>query len=300
MKKLGIGQPIVGTEIQHINLDAYPRLSSVGYFSPLRYPGGKGFLTGYLASAIEALPSENGASYVEPYCGGAGAALALLGQGKVDRVYLNDRDVRVYSIWRAMLQENQRFLEVLKATPVTLKTWRESREVLEDAGDSYSFEVGFAAYFINRTSRSGIIFGSGPIGGYKQQGNWKIDARYYKETMERRIQWLGSQSRKIALSNEDGLPFLRRCTKQLDGASTLYFVDPPYVQAGSRLYLNAMNDKLHRDLATFLKSDACKHWVLTYDNDPLIRELYDGRKMSYLSVNYSLRKTRKENELLVR
>lgn len=290
----------MGQSLRHVDLSTFPRLRRTDYLSPFRYPGGKAFLTGYLADAIAALPKSATANYVEPYCGGAGAALALLGLGQVERVFLNDRDIRIYSAWRAILKENERFLDTLQTTPVTLKTWRKCREVLTDCGDEYSFEVGFATYFINRTSRSGIVLGSGPIGGYEQKGTWKIDARYYKETMERRIRWIGDQSGKIHLSNDDGLSFLEKSTQKLDGDSSLFFVDPPYVQAGSRLYLNAMNDQLHRGLADFLKSGACKHWVLTYDNDPLIQELYDGRDISYLSVNYSLRKTRKEKELLVR
>jgi len=290
----------VAEALQHIDLTAFPRLRPVEYLSPFRYPGGKAFLTGYLADVIAALPIEAPVNYIEPYCGGAGAALALLWQGKAQKVYLNDRDIRIYSAWRAILKENDRFLQALKDTPVNMDTWWKCREILSECGDEYSFDVGFATYFINRTSRSGIVVGSGPIGGYEQSGDWKISARYYKDTMEKRVQWIASQSKHIELSNDDGLNFLKRCSTDLNASNSLYFVDPPYVKAGSRLYLNAMDDALHRSLAGFLNSGACRNWVLTYDNAPLIRELYSAREISYLSVNYSLRKTRKENELLVR
>jgi len=286
--------------LKHIDLASFPKLKPTEYFSPFRYPGGKAFLTGYLADVINALPRSFSTNYVEPFCGGAGAALALLGQGKVEIVYLNDRDPRIFSAWKAILDENERFLNMLQDTAVTIDTWRNYRDLLKNYDGGYSFEVGFATYFINRTSRSGIVLGSGPIGGYDQKGEWKIDARYYKETMERRVRWIGTQASNIVLSNEDGLAFLERCSSELDGRSSLYFVDPPYVKAGSRLYLNAMNQQLHYQLAKFLKSGACHHWVLTYDNAPLIRKLYAGREIASLSVNYSLRKTRKENELLVR
>lgn len=288
------------SDLQHIDLSKFARLKQTEYLSPFRYPGGKAFLTGYLANAVKNLPSAEDVSYVEPFCGGAGAALALLGQGRVKKLHLNDRDVRIFSAWQAILYENERFLSTLKETPVTISTWQRFREILTDNPSKYSFELGFATYFINRTSRSGIILGSGPIGGYGQSGNWKIDARYYRETMERRIKWIGSISDQVSLSNTDGISFLKRCSTKLNGDSTLYFVDPPYVQAGSRLYLNGMNDRLHRGLATFLTSGSLPHWVLTYDNDPLIREIYADRELSLLSVNYSLRQTRKANELLVR
>ena len=81
--------------------------------------------------------------------------------------------------------------------------------------------------------------------------------------------------------------------------STFYFVDPPYVGAGSRLYLNAMTLGSHRELAELLQSGALEHWVLTYDDDPLVRKLYSDLEMANLQVNYSLRSTRKAKELLI-
>lgn len=287
-------------EYTSIELTAFPRVKPVEHLSPFRYPGGKTFLAGYLANAISALPAPQGATYVEPFCGGAGAALALLGQRKIIQVHLNDKDIRIYSAWRAILKENKRFLTALRDTPVTLDTWMRCRSILTDYDDDYSFDLGFATFFINRTSRAGIIQASGPIGGYDQKGAWKIDARYYKKTIERRIERIGTLAKQIKITNRDGLDFLKWCSKHLDRKSTLYFVDPPYVQAGSRLYYNDMNDKLHHELAHFLKSGNCKHWILTYDDDVLIRKLYYGIQIKHLPVNYSLRKIRKENELLIR
>lgn len=285
--------------IPHIDLTAYPRLNLAGHLSPFRYPGGKAFLAGYLADEISALPMSGAATYVEPFCGGAGAALALLGQGKVNQVHLNDKDIRIYSAWKAILTDTEQFLMALRDTPVTLDTWMNCQSILTDFGDQYSFKLGFATFFINRTSRSGIIQNSGPIGGYNQVGNWKIGARYYKKTMERRIRRIKDLAGRIKISNYDGLDFLEQCSQSLSGDSTLYFIDPPYVTAGNRLYYNDMNDQLHHKLAHFLKSGVCKHWILTYDDNSKIRELYRDRKTKSLTVNYSLQKNRKENELLI-
>ena len=281
-----------------IDLSAYPRLKSVERLSPFRYPGGKAFLAGFLADAISALQVRS-ATYAEPFCGGAGAALALLGQKKVSRVYLNDKDIRIYSAWRAIIEENEQFLTKLRNTPVTLDTWKKYRSVITNCGEEYSFELGFATFFINRTSRSGIIQASGPIGGYDQKGGWKINARYNKKTLEHRIKRIGTLAEKIKLRNLDGLEFLKHYSKSLDEKSTFYFVDPPYVGAGSRLYYNEMNDQLHHKLARFLNSKTSLHWVLTYDNVPQIQEQYKNMTINYLPVNYSLRNARKDSELLI-
>ena len=77
---------------------------------------------------------------------------------------------------------------------VDLNEWQASIDLLKraDTRTAYSFDLGYAAYFVNRTSRSGIILGSGPIGGYRQTGQWKIDARWYRTTMSARVAWIGT------------------------------------------------------------------------------------------------------------
>ena len=181
----------------------YTRPRSTLAASPFRYPGGKGFLTHFLAKRIEETESIIN-TYLEPYAGGAGAALNLLHSGCVDFIKLNDLDIRIYSAWRAILGENERFIEEIENSPVDLNTWRKYREIVDNPSPSYSFELGFATYFINRTSRAGIISGSGPIGGYKQEGKWTVDARYYKTTMTKRCKWIGQNADKIELSNKAG------------------------------------------------------------------------------------------------
>lgn len=257
-------------------------------------------LAGYLSKFAEGLPAGNDLQYVEPYCGGAGAALGLLAWGRVKTVYLNDGDIRIFSVWNAMLNENKRFLEELKNTPINLDVWHRCREIVASRAQEYSFELGFATFFINRTSRAGIVIGSGPIGGYQQSGAWKLDARFYRDTMLKRVSWIGENSHSIKISNDDGLAFLKASVEILEEERTFYLIDPPYVQAGGRLYLDTMTEEKHRRLAEFLtSSDKCKNWVLTYDDHPLIRELYSEREISRLQLQYSLGRTRQEAELLV-
>lgn len=282
-----------------IDLSKFPKRTSKTTISPFRYPGGKGFLSGYFANIVDSFVGGE-RHYVEPFCGGAGSACNLLADNAVDVIHLNDADVRIYSAWKAILQENDRFCERLANVEVNVKTWNLCRDLLANhSGRGYDFDIGFATYFLNRTSRAGIILGSGPIGGYEQNGDWKIDARFYRETMLRRIRWLGGQRHRVKLKNNHALTFLRSAATRLPVDRTLFFVDPPYIQAGGRLYFNGMNERKHRALAEFLKSDAMDHWILTYDDHPLVREIYFGRNFSKLMVNYSLSRIRQEKEVLV-
>ena len=265
--------------------------------SPFRYPGGKAFLYRYLLDRVNFIPFGR-RYYAEPFCGGAGAAVILLKLGAVNEIHLNDADPKVYSAWRAILEEPDRFAEAIIETPISLETWHASREIVEGISGS-SFELGFATFFLNRTSRSGIVMGSGPIGGYDQRGKWKIDARFNRDALAERVRWLGGMKKQIKLTMEDGLTFLSRSAGRLPLDKTFFFVDPPYVTAGGRLYLNEMNEAKHIALSDMLQDGSRPHWVLTYDDHPLIRQIYSECSISDLAVTYSLQNKRKEREVLI-
>jgi DNA adenine methylase len=274
--------------------DGVPTMRSI---SPFRYPGGKAFLYKYLLGRVNALP-DGPRYYAEPFCGGAGAATILLKLDAVDEIHLNDADPKIYSAWKAILDEPDRFAEAILNTPINLETWQSCRNLAE-SNNECSFELGFATFFLNRTSRSGIVVGAGPIGGYGQRGNWKIDARFNRDDLIERVRWLGSMKRRIKLTREDALTFLSRSPERIPLNNALFFVDPPYVTAGGRLYLNAMNEGKHIALSDMLQDGTLPHWVLTYDDHPLIRDLYGSQTITDLAVTYSLQNKRKEREVLI-
>lgn len=289
------------TEISEnvIDLSAYPTRYVGNAASPFRYPGGKGFLTPFLTDQLERRFGNQSAAFAEPYCGGAGSALNLLVDGSVEHLLLNDADYRIYSAWKAIIFETDRFLEKISSIKIDINTWEDCVEkVYEKQETEYSFEVGFSAFIINRTSRSGVILGSGPIGGYTQDGKWKIDARFNIDSLSKRICRIGKLREKIDLSCLDGLDFCKKlaCDGRLN--STFLFIDPPYVHAGGRLYLNQMTLAKHDALAEWLLSGAAPHWILTYDDHPVVRENYISMRAHRIQVQYSLGKKRLEKELL--
>ncbi|MEL7691911.1 DNA adenine methylase [Citromicrobium bathyomarinum] len=271
----------------------------LGGSTPFRYPGGKGFIADTLQQKIEAWIG-SGAQYAEPFAGGAGAAIRLLARNTVQRVRINDADVRIFSAWEAILRENERFLDTLAECETSISAWHKHAELVKEPKKAKSrFELGFATFFLNRTNRSGIVLGAGPIGGYEQRGEWKLDARFNKHALAERVRWLGQRADQIVLTQKDGITFLRDASRRKYARETFFFVDPPYVSAGSRLYLNAMNERKHQRLASLLQSGTIQHWLVTYDKCPLIDEAYRHADLSLLEVPYSLQARRKEGERMV-
>lgn len=261
-------------------------------YTPLRYPGGKSKIYPLVASLIE-YNGLRGCTYAEPFAGGAGLAMKLLLRGDVSRVILNDLDPAVYSIWETILHRPDQLCEFIQSVPVTMETWERCREEHASAKGP-SFELGKAAFFLNRTNRSGILAG-GVIGGKGQTGRYKLDARFNRDDLCRKVLAISSRSMDIRLYHVDARDFLQDVAPTLGDESLLY-LDPPYVEKGPGLYEYRLSADDHRGLAKALKEYSGK-WALTYDADALVDELYTPSHAwpittSGIKVGYSTAKSR--------
>ncbi len=185
--------------------------------SPLRYPGGKASLADFFESAIDAL-GLSAPTYVEPYAGGAGAGLALLYRGVVGRVVINDYDRSIFAVWDSLLHRTDDCLKRLESTALSVEEWRRQREVYRrrDERDLDPLDLGFATFYLNRTNRSGVLRG-GIIGGLKQAGTYKMDARFNKVTRLDHPVGPRRQRRFLYLSRADGAGVrFRRAKLMLD------------------------------------------------------------------------------------
>ncbi len=258
------------------------------FASPLRYPGGKGRLAPWLSEVLEH-NGLTGGCYVEPYAGGAGVALYLLKNGFVNRIVLNDADPFIHAFWRSVVHRTDAFVEKIMDVPVTMETRAHFRSILKEPKGHSQLEIGFAAFFLNRTSRSGILTG-GVIGGNDQTGNYKIDARFNKSDLVSRIQSIGRMREQITVLGMDARDLLLRKSKRFS-KKTLIYLDPPYYVKGSHLYRNHYRPEDHADIAACAQQS--KHpMLITYDDVPEIRELYSGMSSLNFSLKYSTGMTR--------
>jgi DNA adenine methylase len=265
-----------------------------GSLSPLRYPGGKAALAGVFADTIADLHLSD-PTYVEPYAGGAGAGVALLRQGLVSHLVINDLDPAVHAFWASVVDDNEAFLRLLDDTPLTVPEWRHQREIYRAADTTDRLGLGFAFFYLNRTNRSGVLSG-GVIGGLQQTGKDKIGARFPRATLRERLTAVGAARQNITVSNRDGRDVISDYGQD---ENVFMYIDPPYVRAGSMLYLNAFDEQDHRDLAGTVRGIPAAHWLLTYDIAPLVEELYEDQFMRTYELHYSNRHRRLASEWLV-
>jgi DNA adenine methylase len=266
------------------------------YDSPLRYPGGKSSLTGFLSRALISLQLD-GATYVEPFAGGAGAGISLLLQSRVARVVINDLDPAVHAFWSSVTARGADFADRVEGVPLTLDEWRHQREVYRrGAGSSVdAFELGFAFFYLNRTNRSGVL-NAGVIGGQAQAGKYRIDARFNREQLASRLRAIYELRDSIHVTSRDGRAVIEQYAA-VD--NTLLYVDPPYVQMGGSLYLNSFTESDHALLATCLNRNSSANWVLTYDDVTLIRDLYAERYYTTFELTYAASNRGKASELMI-
>lgn len=253
----------------------------MSFFTPLRYPGGKARLGPWLAELMRH-NRISGGEYAEPYAGGAGAALFLLMRGYVNKIHINDADPVVYAFWHAATKSTAKLVKLVESTPVTMETWYAQREVLAEP-DKHSFlRLGFAAFFLNRTNRSGILAG-GVIGGLNQSGNYGIDARFNKADLINRLQAVGAMAKSISVTCCDARDWLIQTDLP---KSSLTYLDPPYYVKGAQLYRNFYDPDDHAEIAQLVMTRKTPVLV-TYDDVPPIRELYAGASAVNFSLHYS-------------
>lgn len=264
------------------------------YYTPLRYPGGKARLSHYMRQVFIENDLLDGV-YVEPYAGGAGIALELLMTDYAREIWLNDIDPAVHAFWYAALHHTDEMLQLVRDAPLTIGEWRKQHDVYVHPEGNNCIALGFAALFLNRTNRSGILNG-GVIGGFKQTGRWGIDARFNRERLAARLKRIGQYRHRIRLFNQDAERFLKRADLP---ATSLTYLDPPYFHRGQRLYRNHYTREDHERIAKLVQERLCARWIVSYDDVRDIEDFYRARRRIRYSLQYSAQNKRCGGEVMI-
>lgn len=263
--------------------------------SPLRYPGGKNKLAAFIAKIC----SDNGIDghYVEPYAGGASVALFLLLEGFVRKITINDKDRSIYAFWYSVLNYTNDLCQLVKETPITIEEWRRQKNIQKNKETVDLLELGFSTLFLNRVNRSGII-NAGPIGGIEQSGDYKLDCRFNKEEINRRIKKIACHKSDINLFNIDALQLIELIVREKLDDNVIFYFDPPYYHKADSLYLNFYNYKNHKEVSERILDIQGISWIVSYDNVHEIRKLYGTSLKKEYSFKHTAYEQREGKEIL--
>jgi DNA adenine methylase len=266
-------------------------------YSPLRYPGGKQKLVPYFKQFILA-NQLFGCHLFELYAGGASISLAMLMDGLVSRVTLCEKDPLLYSFWFSVKNNSEELCEKILRLQVTLAKWRFYKNFLKikHPNKESKMKLALACIFLNRSNYSGILK-AGPIGGMKQESEYKIFCRFNKKRIVEQIKAISKFKKKITVKYVDALEFVKSASKKINNKTLLYF-DPPYYLKGSSLYRYSYKENDHKSLAEITKKIRTP-WFVSYDRHEKIIENFNGARISTLSINYELRHLENVDELII-
>ncbi len=261
--------------------------------SPLRYPGGK---SKALRQILPHIPSDI-LEYREPFIGGGSVFLAVkqrLGQD-IRKYWINDLNYDLYCFWKVARDE----IDSLVTEINCIKTkYDQGRQLYHDLTQPElrldDFERAVRFFVLNRITFSGTV----DSGGYSQQAF----ERRFTESSITRLYHLSSQLPEVEITTQD----YQACLTA-PGDGVFIFLDPPYFSATkSKLY--GVKGQLHTsfDHQRFAQQmRTCPHrWLITYDDCPEIRQLFDFATiipwtLQYGMNNYRQNSAAKGQELLI-
>lgn len=265
------------------------------FYSPLRYPGGKNKLAAFVAQIC--INNNIDGHYVEPYSGGASVALFLLLEGYIKKITINDMDRSIYAFWYSVLNNSRLLCKMIDETELTVENWKTQKEVQNNKETASLIELGFSTLFLNRTNRSGIIRG-GVIGGLNQEGEYKIDCRFNKEEIKKRIKLISKNRKNIFLYQKDAIDLIDFVEKKSKNSNTIFYFDPPYYLKAESLYMNHYAFENHKVVSERISNIKNIKWIVSYDNNVNIQTLYCEYPKKEYSFNHSAYKSREGKEIL--
>ncbi len=261
-------------------------------YSPLRWAGGKSKMIPFVNNVINQIENKN-ITFVQPFAGGAGVSLFMLGNSKVNKIIINDFDYGVYSFWHSVFFDNDNLIKIIEQTDVTMQQWLKRRQSLKSIQDLDTLQSGYTTFFLNRTNRSGIL-SAGAIGGLSQSGKWKINERFNKKTLINQIKNLKQYSHRVQIYNKT----YNELYKCISNENLFSFVDPPYYQKGKSLYRKFFIHNDHLQLSQMMKN-LNHQWILTYDLNDNIKKMYQWSNSMQFNIKYSVTKAFQASQLLI-
>ncbi len=280
-------EPMVKTPVTY-SIARPVNVSSIPQRSPFRYPGGKTWLVPHIRRWLKSR-LRRPTRLVEPFAGGAIVSLTAAFESLVGQVLFSEMDGGVASVWKVVLNGRAEWLaKQIESFELTEKN---VRATLERAATTIP-ELAFQTLLRNRVQRGGIMApGAGLV--KTGEGNRGLGARWYPETLARRIREINAQKERLVFNQCDGFSLM---AEHADDLETVFYVDPPYTVAAKRLYTCWQVD--HE--ALFAQMQRVRgDFLMSYDNTAEVRGL--AARYGFVTRPIAMKNTHHEEmtELLI-
>lgn len=240
--------------------------------SPFRYAGGKFYARKLIT---EHIPQHT--YYVEPFAGGASIFFA---KSKVNGNWLNDIDKDLINCLAIIRDYPDKLIERLRDEKATKE--RHSYYKSEYKPKT-KLDRAVKWFYVNRTSYSGIMNTQNCYWGYGDKYSMR------PENWPRNILRTSTKLQGVKLTAFD----FEKVIEEVPNDSFL-FIDPPYFNAAQeKFYVHSFKKDDHFRLSKILKKHKNRFkFLLTYDDSPEVRELYDWvHEMHERAWNYTINRT---------
>lgn len=239
----------------------------------LRYPGGKSKL--WNGKLEKVMPSGGGLfspeRYVEPFVGGGSVAIRNLMRTRFQSVLLADKDFSLIELWKCVRDTPLLLAAKVSSWTPNVEDWYKAKELDGIEGDPVS--VAMNKLILQYCSHGGIGYlAGGPQGGKEQNSDYLIGCRWNADRIIRTVIEFSKLLKGVEIVHCD---FEAIELKSKD----FVFADPPYAGAGEGLYRHAFSVSDHKRLKEWITCGE-QDWVATYDDCPLIRDLYADHSIS--------------------
>ena len=269
----GLFEDIVARLIDGEPQGEFIELPKVFPKSPLRYPGGK---TRAIKSIYSVIPT-NETKLCSPFLGGASIELACSTRMIV---YGSDIFEPLIAFWKTLLSEPRQLISRVRSYYPLSKT---KFYYLQKHYINLSDEVerGAAFFVLNRTSFSGTTLSGGMSPGHP---------RFTESAIERLRTFKADKFQVECADYQEVIP-------KHDDA--FLYLDPPYMNGQTLYGIRGDTHKGfdHRALSELLHKRG--RWIMSYNDCPVIRELYKDNPVLSVEWSYGMSKNKKSNEILI-
>jgi len=250
--------------------------------TPLRYPGGKS----RLVKQILAMAPEEYSEYREPFLGGGSVLFAVHNSKPSIVKKAGDSFQPLYTFWNACKTEPKELYHQVffgKKLLIGKYLWERCKKTVSDMSPEMRDVDRAAAYFtLNRITFSGLTLS----GGYSKASH----ASRFNISHIDRLNDAHAVMKDVDLRHADYTELLHE-----PGNNVWIFLDPPYDIKSDNLYGKAGDGHKGFDHVKFAEEcRKCKHkWLVTYNDNENIRELFKWANIKEVPVKYSMNSTAK-------